>query len=90
MEGSLRLMEGQAGPGYEYGRLEIFRRGFWSTICDRPSISPDAAGVACRILGYDGGAGLQFRGAFERSFENEVTLQHSVVHCHQHWHVTNS
>eukprot|EP00892_Ulva_mutabilis_P004969 jgi/Ulvmu1/2844/UM144_0009.1 len=60
LEGSLRLSDGQSGPGFEYGRLEIFLRGLWSNICDRPAMSPDAAQVACRILGYDGGAVLQF------------------------------
>lgn len=94
MEGRLRLMDGQKGPGYEYGRIEIFLRGFWSTICDDPftsrttlsifpadgsSFTPDAAQVACSILGYSGGASLEFREAYniERSPSrtNKVTLQ---------------
>ena len=54
-------MDGQAGPGFEYGRLEIFLRGIWSTICDYESFTPDSADVACRILGFDGGAPLEFR-----------------------------
>eukprot|EP00892_Ulva_mutabilis_P004965 jgi/Ulvmu1/2840/UM144_0005.1 len=64
MEGKLRLMDGHAGPAYEYGRLEIFLRGFWSTICDTESFTPDSAQVACRLLGYDGGAALKFLTAF--------------------------
>jgi len=77
-------MDGQSGSGYEYGRLEIFRRGFWGNIC--PSFTPDAAVVACRILGYDGGAHLQFRGTLTSRFENEVTLLRTILvslalHC---------
>lgn len=60
-EGNLRVMGGQAGIGYEYGRLEILFGGVWSTICDTESFTPDSAQVACRILGYDGGAALDFR-----------------------------
>lgn len=52
-------MDGSSGPGYEYGRLEIFVRGFWSTICDNSGFTPDSALVACRALGYDGGAALK-------------------------------
>ena len=61
MDGSTRLMNGSAGPGYEYGRLEIFERGFWSNVCNEGRFTPDAAQVACRALGYDGGAVLRFR-----------------------------
>lgn len=61
VEGSLRLADGQAGNAYEYGRLEIFLRGVWSAICDVESFTPDSAKVACTILGYDGGAPLEFR-----------------------------
>eukprot|EP00892_Ulva_mutabilis_P004968 jgi/Ulvmu1/2843/UM144_0008.1 len=60
MEGNLRLMDGETGPAYEYGRLEVFVRGFWSTVCDTESFTPDSAQVACRILGYEGGAALKF------------------------------
>eukprot|EP00892_Ulva_mutabilis_P008274 jgi/Ulvmu1/5819/UM025_0076.1 len=60
IEGQLRLMESTAGVAFEYGRLEIFIRGFWSTICDTESFTPDSAQVACRLLGYDGGAPLNF------------------------------
>lgn len=72
MEGRLRLMDGQAGAGYEYGRLEIFLNSFWSAVCDEPSITPDSALVACRILGFDGGAALSFRREYRAVFENAV------------------
>ena len=74
-EGRLRLMDGQDGPGFEYGRLEIFLRGIWSTICDYESFTPDSADVACRILGFDGGAPLEFRTTLSEA-ENAV-LSHS-------------
>ena len=54
-------MDGQDGPGFQYGRLEIFLRGVWSTICDYESFTPDSSDVACRNLGFDGGAALEFR-----------------------------
>ena len=71
----MRLMDGGSGPRYEYGRLEIFVRGFWSTVCDKKGFTPDAALVACRALGYDGGAVLQFTHAYgtgRGSLENEA------------------
>ena len=61
MEGALRLMDGQVGTSFEYGRLEFFLRGFWSNICDNANFSPDSAMVACSLLGYDGGAALKFQ-----------------------------
>eukprot|EP00892_Ulva_mutabilis_P008499 jgi/Ulvmu1/6020/UM260_0004.1 len=63
LEGRLRLTDGQVGVAYEYGRLELFLRGFWRAICDLDSFTPASANVACSILGYDGGAPLEFRGA---------------------------
>eukprot|EP00892_Ulva_mutabilis_P007859 jgi/Ulvmu1/5445/UM223_0006.1 len=74
MDGSIRLMDGRTEPGFEYGRLEIFLRGFWSTICS--SASAEFASVSCRILGYDGGASLTFSepfaGRFFRDNDNQV------------------
>ena len=64
MDGSLRLQGGEAGPSYEYGRLEIFLRGFWSNICSVEAFTPDSARVACSALGFDGGASLNFPTAF--------------------------
>ena len=58
LEGSIRLMDGSSGAGYEYGRLEIFVRGFWSTVCNNKGFTPDSALVACRSLGFDGGVDL--------------------------------
>eukprot|EP00892_Ulva_mutabilis_P002459 jgi/Ulvmu1/12213/UM086_0002.1 len=59
-DGALRLMGGAEGPGYQYGRLEIFLRGFWSNICNADVFSPAAAQVACSVLGFQGGAALEF------------------------------
>lgn len=73
MDGALRLEDGAAGAAFEYGRLEIFVRGFWSNICDVEAFTPDSAQVACRALGYDGGSALKFRVPFQRSrIESEV------------------
>jgi len=33
MDGALRLVEGEAGAAFQYGRFEIFLRGFWSNVC---------------------------------------------------------
>ena len=62
MDGATRLADGSADPGgrFEYGRLEIFARGFWSNVCNNGRFTPDSAQVACRALGYDGGAVLRF------------------------------
>lgn len=60
LDGRLRLMDGGSGVGYEYGRLEIFLRGFWSAVCNRFGFTPAAAQVACRALGYGGGAAIRF------------------------------
>lgn len=65
-------MEGGAGPEYQYGRLEIFIRGFWSAVCDKKGFTPAAALVACRALGFDGGAAIQFIQSYGGSAENEV------------------
>eukprot|EP00892_Ulva_mutabilis_P002672 jgi/Ulvmu1/12405/UM009_0052.1 len=75
LDDTLRLEGGSTGPGYEYGRLEIFLRGFWSNVCDLDSITPATAQVACRLLGYDGGGPLEFRQEldFSRS-RNEVLV----------------
>eukprot|EP00892_Ulva_mutabilis_P007855 jgi/Ulvmu1/5441/UM223_0002.1 len=63
-EGHIRLQDGGAGADFEYGRLEIFRRGFWSNVCNTGTFTPDSAQVACRILGYDGGGVLNFPVAY--------------------------
>ena len=71
VEGRLRLMEGGSGPGFQYGRLEVFIRGFWSSVCDKNGFTPDAAQVACRQLGFGGGAAMQFVQPFQAR-ESEV------------------
>ena len=77
-DGELRLVQGSSGPGYEYGRLEIFLRGFWSTICDTDGFTPDAAQVACSILGYDGGSSIQFRQPYSDAFRAENQVKHTA------------
>ena len=67
MDGVTRLVDGSAGPGYEYGRLEIFVSGFWSNVCNNDRFTPDAAEVACRALGYGGGAALRFTQSYANS-----------------------
>lgn len=77
-DGDLRLAGGQAGPGYEYGRLEIFLRGLWRTTCRFDGFTPDSANVACTALGFQGGAVLEF-GSF-----NQVLLTNGCTqgnHC---------
>ena len=56
-----RLADSTMGPGYEYGRLEVFDAGFWTDLCE---LSPDGAEEACRALGYSGGAAPRFTEAF--------------------------
>ena len=67
MDGMTRLVDGRAGPSYKYGRLEIFERGFWSNVCNNDRFTPDSASVACKALGYDGGAALRFTQSYGSS-----------------------
>ena len=82
MEGVTRLVDGTAGPGYEYGRLEIFMRGFWSNVCNNDRFTPDAAQVACKALGYDGGAALRFTQPYVRSL-SQVRHSSGCTSCHE-------
>ena len=76
----MRLQGGEAGPSYEYGRLEIFLRGFWNNICSTEAFTPDSARVACSALGFDGGASLWFPRPF--SSDNLVgTCYSSRMHA---------
>lgn len=52
--GDVRLVGGNAAGE---GRLEIFNRGVWGTVCDDRFKNPgnDAPALACRMLGYDTG-----------------------------------
>lgn len=72
LQPDVRLSDGAASPGgmWEYGRLEIFANGFWSNVCNREGFTPDAAQVACKALGYNGGAVLSFTQAY--TFDREV------------------
>lgn len=61
--GKARLVGGSGDPAgaWEYGRLEVLAGGFWSAV--REDFRDQAVGrreaeVACRSLGYDGGAQL--------------------------------
>lgn len=73
-EGDLRLAGGAVaeGGGAEYGRLEVFHRGGWGTVCDIADTLSDntkpqfdfgqaAADAACRQLGYSEGFPVQPR-----------------------------
>lgn len=54
-EGNLRVVGGIIN-GALTGRLEVYHGGVWGTICDDVfSNNNNAAGVACRQLGYAGG-----------------------------------
>lgn len=64
-DGELRLEGGEMADEYAYGRLEVFRQRLWSDVCGTEKFTPDSAGVACRQLGYDGGAALQFPRPYE-------------------------
>ena len=80
MDGMTRLVDGSAGPGFEYGRLEIFARGFWSNVCNKDRFTPDAALVACKALGYGGGAALRFTQSYATSLSPVCTLS-CVTQC---------
>lgn len=69
-DGDIRLANGAVAgdSSAEYGRLEIFYRGGWGTVCDnafigrsprRPSFSRGSVSVACRQLGFEQGIQLQ-------------------------------
>lgn len=60
MDGDTRLEDGSIDTAgrWEYGRLEIFARGFWSNVCNEDNFPPDSVKVACKALGYAGGTVL--------------------------------
>ena len=80
LEGSLRIEGGDVTPEAVYGRLQIFLNGFWGDICSTESFTPDAAQVACKVLGYDGGAQLPrfnehiIRNELTGDYESEVLM----------------
>ena len=52
-EGDLRLISSLSSTGGgNRGRLEIFLRGEWGTVCD-DSFRQTEANTACKQLGYD-------------------------------------
>eukprot|EP00892_Ulva_mutabilis_P004922 jgi/Ulvmu1/2801/UM141_0009.1 len=63
--GSCGCRGGKMAAEYMYGRLEVFLRGFWRNVCPTERFTPASAHVACRQLGYDGGAGFLFLRPFE-------------------------
>ena len=77
-DGNLRLVNGEKTNNYDFGRLEVFRNGFSSNICDNEIFTPDSADVACRILGYDGGTSIlnyrDARGALPTFTEQVLVL----------------
>ena len=82
-DGSLRLTKGGSGPGFEYGRLEIFLNGFWSDICSDTQFTPNSAAVACRILGYDGGSRLLFTIPYQPYVVSGVAFRPSLYTVRQ-------
>ncbi|XP_064388391.1 soluble scavenger receptor cysteine-rich domain-containing protein SSC5D-like isoform X3 [Halichondria panicea] len=49
--GDLRLVRRSSDTGGSYGRLEVYYRGQWGTVC-QDNFSPNDAKVACRQLGF--------------------------------------
>ena len=78
-DGQLRLVGGDSGPGFEYGRLEVFLRGFWSSICNVGGFSSGSAAVACSALGYAAAASLTFPQAFNPPTENQVSVLSNLI-----------
>eukprot|EP00892_Ulva_mutabilis_P011614 jgi/Ulvmu1/8825/UM049_0005.1 len=80
LDGMVRLQDGDAGPAYEYGRLEVFSRGFWSNVCSDRRFTPDTAQLACRALGFDGGAAPYFAQPFlDKRIQSQVLFKNLPV-----------
>lgn len=81
-EGAVRLMGGARAPGYRYGRLEVFVRGFWSNVCAADGLTPASAQVACRALGFPGGAALEFSPAYSGAAASHVRAVADLSRSH--------
>jgi hypothetical protein len=53
---------------WAYGRFEAFNRGTWSAACG--GFTPDSAQATCKMMGFSGGARLEFPG--QRSDKKRV------------------
>ena len=54
VNGTVRLEAHQKIEGEEIGRLEVFEKQHWGAVCEI-DFTNEAAGVACRQMGYDTG-----------------------------------
>ena len=52
VSGDLRLIDPSGSTGSRFGRLEVYYRGQWGTVCD-DNFSPNDAKVACSQLGFE-------------------------------------
>ena len=55
VEGGLRLVDRIDVNGYATGSLQVFLNGAWGAVCSN-EFNRIAADVACRQLGFSGGA----------------------------------
>eukprot|EP00892_Ulva_mutabilis_P001727 jgi/Ulvmu1/11555/UM078_0048.1 len=78
-DGAVRLSRGEAGPDFEYGRLEVFLNGLWGDICSEAQFTPASAAVACRLLGYEGGSPLLFEVPYVFATFGVGVYEHTVL-----------
>ena len=78
------------------GRVEVYRNGFWGTICKNGWDIPDAS-VVCRMLGYAGawtaGCCTDYRGGTGPVWLSDLSCtgqENSLLECdHRGWGVNN-
>ena len=73
-EGAVRLV---GGSGPHEGRVEVFRYGYWGTVCDDGWDLQDAT-VVCHQLGYDTAVGARRHAAFG---EGSGPIWYANVNC---------